>query len=241
MGDYSEDSKSIRQWAATWASLVVVLAVTAAPRLAFAHVTPCRGGSLSEADRQRLLQTARDVLPPHTVPMISNLCGSQYAEITTARQLDRPGASHWWVTSCTRDQGNWVCPGVSRHQEIVVTLTVHGAPLQVAITIDESTTLEAAEALTTQALNLYADSQSSLSYCGGLPEGEARWGRLRHEHDLLATTVPVLVTAPAYSVLGKLRFQQIIQPDDVQIEIQIPLREPYTSNPRYPCWMAMAP
>jgi hypothetical protein len=222
------------------AALVVFLAI-AAPREAFAHISPCRGGSLPEADQQRLLQAARGVFPSHTVPVISNLCGSQYAEITTAKQLDRPGASHWWVTSCARDQGHWVCPGVSRHQETVVPLTVHGAPLQVAITIDESTPLEAAEALATQALDLYADSRSSLSYCGGLPGGEERWGRLRHEHDLLATTVPVQVTAPPYGVLGKLRFQQIIQPDDVQIEIQMPLREPYTSNPKYPCWIAMAP
>jgi len=210
------------------------------PRGAFAHISPCRGGSLSEGDQQRLLQRARGVLPPHTVPVISNLCGSQYAEITTAKQVDRPGASHWWVTSCTRDQDNWVCPGVSRHEEVVVPVTVHGARVQVAITIDESTTLAAAGAMATQALNLYADSRSLLPYCGGLPEGEARWGRLRHEHDLLAGTVPVLVT-PAYSVLGKLRFQQIIQPDDVQIEIQMPLREPYTSSPKYPCWIAMAP
>jgi hypothetical protein len=47
--------------------------------------------------------------------------------------------------------------------------------------------------------------------------------------------------APAYGVLGKVRIVQTIQPDEVQIEMQIPLREPYTNDTRYPCLMAMAP
>jgi hypothetical protein len=78
------------------ATLLIVswaLALVVAPHDAIARVGKCTLGSQTPAEESLLLATARRILPKHADLVVSNLCGSTSAEITTQKIADRGGAS----------------------------------------------------------------------------------------------------------------------------------------------------
>jgi hypothetical protein len=186
------------------------------------------------------LEDARRVLPPQSEPVVSNLCGTTSAEITTQRIRDQPDLRHWWVASCRRESREWVCDP-ARFQEMERLLRIHGEEWKVAITIQEkNTVIESVLSLTTKALTLYADPQSRLPYCGGANE-PARWQTLREQHPLPKRAIGVHVTAQQYATTGFVLLDEIMQPDGIQIRIDLPILESDSPGSGYPCWMAMAP
>ena len=74
------------------ARLVVVsslLFLMAEPH-AIARIGKCSMGSLTSTEKSLLLEAARRVLPPQSEPVVSNLCSTTSAEITTQKIPDQP-------------------------------------------------------------------------------------------------------------------------------------------------------
>jgi hypothetical protein len=209
---------------------VFALLVTASNR-AFARIGKCTLGSLTPTEESLLLATASRILPKHADLVVSNLCGSTSAEITTQKIADRPGGSHWWVANCRRDSLKWVCDRI-QFQEVEKRLIIRGTPLQVAMTFDEGSVPEAVESVATRALSIYADPGSQLPFCGGIKDPGNRWTTLRKEHPLQEGKVRVHVTAQPYVDVGSVLLDEVIQPDDVKIEIKLPIIGPDKQDPR---------
>ena len=175
-------------------------------------------GSLTPAEESLLLATASRRLPAHARLVVSNLCGSTSAQITTQKIADRPGVSHWWVVNCRRETRAWICDPI-QFQEVEKRLLICGIQRQVAITFDEGTLPEAVQAVATRALSIYADPGSQLPYCGGIQDPGNRWTTLRKVHPLQEGIVRVHVTAQQYADSGSVLLDEVIQPDDIKIEI----------------------
>jgi len=94
---------------------------------AFARIGKCTMGSLTAAEESLLLATASRILPKHADLVVSNLCGSTSAEITTQKIAARHGVSHWWVANCRRDSLEWVCDRI-QFQEVEKRLIIRGRP-----------------------------------------------------------------------------------------------------------------
>jgi hypothetical protein len=215
-------------WAAA-ASLTFV--IMAAPHDAIARIGKCTMGSLTPAEESLLLATASRILPRHADLVVSNLCGSKFAEITTQKTADRPGGSHWWVANCRRDSLEWVCDRI-QFQEVEKRLIIRGTPLQVAMTFDEGTVPEAVESVATRALSMYADPGTQLPFCGGIKDPGNRWTTLRQEYPLQEGKVRVHVTAQPYAALGSVLLDDVIQPDEFKFKIQLPIVGPDQQDPR---------
>jgi len=87
----------------------------------------CKIGSLTPAEESLLLAAASRILPKHADLIVSNLCGSTFAEITSQKIADRPGGSHWRVANCRRDSLEWVCDRI-QFQEVEKRLIIRGRP-----------------------------------------------------------------------------------------------------------------
>jgi hypothetical protein len=70
-----------------WAATTSAFLVLAAPLDANAHIGKCTMGSLTPAEQSLLLATVAQHLPADSVPVVSNLCGSKSAEVTTQKNL----------------------------------------------------------------------------------------------------------------------------------------------------------
>jgi hypothetical protein len=216
------------------ALLVIVswaLVLVAAPHDALARIGKCKAGSLAPAEESLLLATASRILPKYADLVVSNLCGSASAEITTQKIADRHGGSHWWVANCQRDSREWACDRI-QFWEVEQRLIIRGRPLQVAMTFDEGTVPEAVEPVATRALSMYADPDSQLPFCGGIKDPGNRWTTLRKEHPLQEDKVRVHVTAQPYAALGSVLLDEIIQPDEFKFKIQLPIVGPDKQDPR---------
>ena len=217
----------ILAWAATTSALLVL----AAPLDAIARIGKCTIGSLTPAEQSMLLASAAQHLPAHAVPVVSNLCGSTSAEVTTQKIADRPGLSHWWVANCRRDAREWICDPI-QFQEIEKRLLIRGIERQAAITFDQGTVPEAVQSVAARALSIYADPGSQLPYCGGIPDPANRWTTLRKLHPLQDGHVRVHVTAQQYAASGSVLIDEVIQPDDIKVEIKLPIIGPDKQDPR---------
>jgi hypothetical protein len=213
------------------AAVSAFLVLVAAPHDAIARIGKCTMGSLTPAEESLLLATASRRLPAHAGLVVSNLCGSTSAEVTTQKISDRPGVSHWWVANCRRETREWICDPI-QFQEVKRRLLIRGIQRQVAITFDEGTVPEAVQAVATRALSLYADPGSQLPYCGGIQDPGNRWTTLRKVHPLQEGNVRVHVTAQQYADLGSVLLDELIQPDDIKIEIKLPIIGPDKQDPR---------
>jgi hypothetical protein len=216
------------------ASMLFAVAVIA-PQIAAAHIGKCRSPALLPGDDEQVIVAARRILPPDLEPIISNRClvpDRAYAEIATHKVQDKPGVTHWWVASCHRQSRDWMCDPAEFEQEVEKRLIIRGTPLQVAITFDEGTVPEAVESVATRALSIYADPGARLPFCGGIQDPGNRWTTLRTEHPLEEGKVRVHVTAQPYVDLGSVLLDKVIQPDDIKIEIQLPIVGPDHQDPR---------
>jgi len=207
------------------AAVSAFLVLVAAPHDAIARIGKCTMGSLTPAEESLLLATASRSLPVHAGLVVSNLCGSTSAEVTTQKIADRPGVRHWWVANCRRDSLGWVCDRI-QFQEVEKRLIIRGMQRQVAMAFDEGTVPEAVESVATRALSIYADPGSQLPFCGGIQDPGNRWTALRKVHPLLEGKVRVHVTAQQYADSGSVLLDEVIQPDGIKIEIKLPIIGP---------------
>jgi hypothetical protein len=111
-------------------------------------------------------------------------------------------------------------------------LLIRGIQRQAAITFDEGTVPEAVPSIATRALTIYADPESQLPYCGGIQDPGNRWTTLRKAHPLPDGPVRVHVTAQQYALMGSVLLDDVIQPDDIKIEIKLPIIGPDKQDPR---------
>jgi hypothetical protein len=240
-------SEAMIQRKASWyliassAVLFAFVGLIAAPDYAVARIGKCKGGSLSIADEKLLVEAASRVLPPDIKPVVSNVCGSASAEITTQKVPEGRGVTHWWTTSCHREVYDWICAPAGLEKEVEQRLIIDGIERRVAISIDENTPLDLAKSLVTRALRLYADQKSSIPFCGGINEAESRWSMLRESHPLPQDQGLIPVTVRQRVTMGFVLFDDIIRSDDVKIEIQLPIPGHSPPNMVLPCYEAMAP
>lgn len=214
-----------------WAATTSAFLVLAAPLDAIARIGKCTMGSLTPAEQSLLLATAAQHLPADAVPVVSNLCGSTSAEVTTQKIADRPGLSHWWVANCRRETREWICDRI-QFKEVEKRLLIRGIERQASITFDEGTVPEAVQSVAARALSIYTDPESQLPYCGGIQDLANRWTTLRKLHPLQDGHVRVHVTAQQYAASGSVLLDEVIQPDHIKIEIKLPIIGPDKQDPR---------
>ena len=110
-------------------------------------------------------------------------------------------------------------------------MLIRGTERQAAITFDEGTVPEAVQSVAALALSIYADPGSLLPYCGGIPDPANRWTTLRKLHPLQDGHVRVHVTAQQYAASGSVLIDEVIQPDDIKVEIKLPIIGPDKHDP----------
>ena len=208
---------------------------------AIARIGPCKG-SVDGSDKVMLLEAARRVFPPNAEPVVSNACGTikgKSAEVATQRIPDGPTATHWWVTYCGRDEGDWSCihPGMMR--EIEQRLVVDGIPRRVAMTLDADASVEQAKSLVSRAIHQYANPDSKLPYCGGIKDPAPRWRLWQAQHPLPDEDTVIPVTVTPQVTRGLVLFDNIIQPDNIKIEIQVTMDGGIPTDTSLPCYAAM--
>ena len=208
------------------------------PRAAVARIHNCEHASLLPDDVGRLYWVARRVLPVQRELMLAERCrwsDSAFAWVTTARVTGENGVAQWWMASCSRDARNWTCePGVL-HQEIETDIDVGGVSRRVRISFGGETTLEMAERLSSQALEIYAKRTATLPYCGGMQDQESRWRVLRESHPLPTGTEEIHLTVSRDMDRVSVWFGDFARPDDEQIGIDFPVPDAKQSEP---CWSA---
>jgi len=237
--EYPKRSCSVSVWLAASALLTAAFLV---PPDAAAHIARCNSPALLPGDEERVTVAARRILPPNVEPVVSRRCVLQnraYAEITTAKVPDGPGTTHWWVADCHRELGDWICNPAQFMREIVQRLVINGKALEVSITMDSGTPIEAAQSIVTRALELYLSPSSTLPYCGGLEGGESRWRGLRVLKLLPSGEARIPVVVQQFVKTAVVLFDEIIRPDDMKIQLQFPIGSENQDSTRA-CWSPMA-
>ena len=222
------------------ASTLFAVAVIS-PREAMARIRNCEHASLLPEDGGRLYWVARRVLPAHHELMLAERCrwsDSAFAWVTTARVTGENGVAQWWMASCSRDARNWTCePGVL-HQEIETDFDVGGVSRRVRISFDGETSLEMAERLSSEALEIYAKQTATVPYCSGIQDQESRWRILRESHPLPTATEEIHLTVSRDKDRVSVWFGDFVRPDDEQIGIDFSVPDVQQSRP---CWVAREP
>ena len=211
------------------------------PHEAVARIHNCENESLLPEDGGRLFLVARRVLPAHQELRLAERCrwsNSAFAWVTTARVTRENGVAQWWMASCSRDARNWTCePGVL-HQEIETSFDIGGVSRHVRISFDGESSLETAERLASEALEIYIKPTATLPYCSGIQGQESRWPVLRESHPLPTANEEIHITVGRDKERVSVWFGDFVRPDDVQIGIDFPLPDVRHAGP---CWVAREP
>jgi metabolite-proton symporter len=224
--------------AAYLAAVAIFSAAAIWPRDAMARIHNCEHASLLPDDVGRLYWVARRVLPAQHELMLAERCrwsDSAFAWVTTAKVIGEHDVAQWWMASCSRDARTWRCePGVF-HQEIETGVEVDGVSRRVRISFGGDTSLETAERLSSEALEIYAKQTATLPYCGGIQHQESKWRVLRESHPLPGATEEVHLTLYPDKDRVSVWFGDFVRPDDEQIGIDFPVPDAKQSGA---CWSA---
>jgi len=219
-------------------ALFSMLAV--APRNALASIRNCENPSLLPDDQERLILAARAVLPPHLEPMLADRCrwsASAFAWITTAKVTEASGVVHWWISSCSRDEWRWMCERPAFQEQFETSVFAGGMPRHLKISFDAQTDLATVKLLTSEAVQLYANSTAPIPYCGGTQVKESKWLLLRESRPLPTGEEELHVTVERSKTMLWVWFGDLVHPGDSQIGIQFP----DFGSQRAPCWNAREP
>ena len=206
-----------------------------------ARIGPCKG-SVEGADESHLLDAARRVFPPDTEAVVTNACHmgrGLSAEVATRKVPDSPNSTHWWVTHCGREDGDWTCIRRGMMRETEQRLIVDGIPRRVAITLEGDTPIEAPKSLVIRAIHLFTDPDSQPPFCGRINAPPSRWRSLQKEHPLPDRDTVIPVTVAPQVTRGLVLFDNVIQPDEIKIEIQLPSDAATPADAYLPCYAAM--
>jgi hypothetical protein len=210
----------------------------AAPRDALASIRKCENPSLLPDDEGRLILVARAVLPPHLEPMMADRCrwsDSAFAWITTAKVTEGNGVTHWWISSCSRDRWRWTCERAVFQEQLETSVFAGGMPRHVKISFGAETDFATVKLLTSEALELYANSTAPIPYCGSIQSQESRWPVLRESHPLPTGNEKLHLTVGREKKMLSVWFGDLVHSDDVQIGIDFPVPDLQKSGP---CWSA---
>jgi len=216
-------------------------AAVISPREAVARIHNCEHASLLPVDGERLYLVARRVLPAHRELMLAERCrwsDSAFAWVTTARVTAENGVAQWWTASCSRDARNWTCDPAVFHQQIEKSVDVGGVSRQVKLLFDGETSLETAENLASEALQIYAKPTAPLPYCWGMEGQESKWRDLRGSHPLPTPNEEIHLTVSREKDRVLVWFGELVRPGDVQIGIEFPVADVQQSGS---CWVAREP
>jgi hypothetical protein len=197
----------------------------------------CENPLLFRADEKRLIAAARRVLPPDLKPLVSGQCrwtDSAFALITTEKFTEDTGVTHWWVSSCDRDERDWTCRPAEFQQEIATQFVVGGIPRNARLSFDGETSLEVAKALASRALTIYANAAPQLPYCKGIKGQESRWRIFRESHPLPIGNQQIHLTVGLDGETETVWFGDLVLPDDAQIGIDFPFADDQSAS----CWSA---
>jgi hypothetical protein len=121
------------------------------------------------------------------------------------------------------------------HQEIETGIDVGGVSRRVRISFGGETTLETAERVSSEALEVYVKQTATLPYCGGMEDQASRWRVLRESHPLPTATEEIHLTLNRDKDWLSVWFGDFVRPDDEQIGIDFPVSDAKQSGP---CWNA---
>lgn len=235
------DLMSSRRIAAWFAASALFTVAVISPRAALASIHNCEHPSLLPEDGERLYLVARRVLPTHQELRLAERCrwsDSAFAWVTTARVTGENGVAQWWMASCSRDAHNWTCePGVF-HQEIETSIDVGGVARHIRIDFDGETSLEAAERLSYEALDIYAKPTATLPSCWGIKDQDPRWHAVRENHPFPTPNEAIHITVDRGKDRVSVWFGDLVRPEDIQIGINFPIPDVQQSGP---CWSARGP
>ena len=219
----------------TRAVAILMLACAGAivvPRGASAQMLKCEFRTLQREDEQRLVASAKALLPGDVEPFVAHPCRNSdgaAASILTAHVKAGSGVLHWWEVACQRKPEDWQCDSPVLKQFISTPLLVAGKPRRVALSFDKDTTLRRAQQLSSRALTLFADPVSQLPSCASRA-ADSHWANLRTRHLLPAGKRPLHVDV---KVDGRTNSVTL---EDVQIEIRFPLDTDDASESAAQCW-----
>jgi hypothetical protein len=214
---------------------VLILAcagASVAPRGATAQMLKCEFRTLQREDEQRLVASAKALLPGDVEPFVAHPCRNPdgaTASIITAHIKAGSGVLHWWELACQRKPEDWQCDSPLLKQFISTPLLVGGKPRRVALRFDKDTTLRRAQQLASRALTLFADPASQLPSCSSRVL-DSHWASLRTRHLLPAGKKPLHVSVNIDGGTNSVTLE------DVQIEIRFPLDTDEASGSAAQCW-----
>jgi hypothetical protein len=214
------------------AVLVAGTGIMPAPRSAMAQMLQCDNRTLQRQDEQRLVASARALLPGDIEPFVAHPCRNSdraSAGIITAHVRNGAGVLQWWELACHRDAEQWMCDTPLFRQFINTPLLIGAKPRRVALTFGKDLTLPRAVELSSRALTAFSDPAVQLPSCssGVL---DSRWAALRARHRLPAGKKPLHVSV---SVDGGTNSVTL---DDVPIDIQFPTGPGMASGSAAGCW-----
>lgn len=211
-----------------------------APHDASASIRKCENPSLLHDDEERLIAAARAVLPPHLEPTIADRCrwsDSAFAWIATAKVTEASGVTHWWASNCSRDEWRWTCERAAFQEQFETSVFADGMPRHLKINFDADTNLATVKLLSSEALQLYANSTAPIPYCSGMQGQEARWALVREGRPLPTGNEELHITVGREKSKLWVWFGDLMHPGDTQIGIAFPV--PGTQSGQ--CWSARQP
>jgi hypothetical protein len=207
------------------------------PRDALASIRKCENPSLLPEDQARLMLAAKAVLPPRLEPTLGDRCqwsDSAFAWITTVKVTAANGVTHWWNSSCSRDQWRWTCEPAVFQQQFETSVFAGDMPRRLKINFDAGTDLPTVKLLTSEALQLYASATAPIRYCSGMPGQESKWPLLRDGHPLPTGNEELHITVGRDKTMLSVWFGDLMHSDDAQIGIDFPASG---SQGAGPCWV----
>jgi hypothetical protein len=121
------------------------------------------------------------------------------------------------------------------HQEIETGIDVGGVSRRVRISFGAETSLDMAERLSSEALEIYTKQTATLPYCGDMQDQESRWRVLRETHPLPTVTEEIHLTVNRDKERVSVWFGDFVRPGDEQIGIDFPVQDSKQSGA---CWSA---
>ena len=201
-----------------------------AARGAMAQMPSCENLTLQREDEQRLVASARALLPAAVEPFVAHPCRNSdraSAGILTAHVKTSAGVLQWWELACHREPEPWKCDPPLLKQFINTAVLIGAKPRRVALTFGQGLTLPSAEQLAARALTIFSDPASQVPACasGVL---DSRWGAVRARHRLPAGKKPLHVSVSTDGGTNSITLE------DVPIDIQFPGGT--GAGSAVPCW-----
>lgn len=234
-------NRSIRCWpiCLQWVSrtlivaLIVLIALTGAPKAAIAAAIQCESRSLSRDDQSRVETVARAALPRSVPLVISVACWNPRearAAVQTRTTITSDGVEQWSQVLCRREDFDWECDPAEFRQLIKRSLAIGGQSHDVELTFDKDTSLARALVLAARALTLYADPNSRLPGCEISAPKDRQLVDVHRAYELPPVGQPIHVTLSRDGVIESVFL------DDVSVVLEFRADADGAAKTQATCW-----